>query len=166
MQLCSYVAVWLCGYVAILLFVHTTRTPKDTKEHPTDIKKRLKDAKVFIGKIRQTNLAICLACVKLIIEFVWFIISLKWLIKAWGWFPMIFLSFLAIFWFRPNLGLWTPLSYAKALCKIQEKSNHFSKKWYVWKSEGLESWKMEMGVQHSSIFSNLIFLKTGHLPWN
>ena len=51
--------------------------------------------------------------------FLWFIIGLKWLIKAWGWIPILFSTFFELFGFSPNVGpSLDPLFIAEILLKI------------------------------------------------
>ena len=57
--------------------------------------------------------------------FLWFIIGLKLLIKAWGWIPILRLTFLGIARFRPDLGLWTPYLLQKYFNEIQEPPDSF-----------------------------------------
>ena len=60
---------------------------------------------VYRGSVRQKNQTICLTFSALF-GIVWFIICLKWLIKAWGWIPIMFVNIFGTF---KEIGTLDPL---------------------------------------------------------
>ena len=70
----------------------------------------------------------------------WFIICFKWLISAWGWFPMLFSVFLFCFKFWSNLG---PLTHCNNTSNKNKKiPNHLNTLlWGILKSQILNIWE-------------------------
>lgn len=74
----------------------------------------------------------------------WFlllIICSKWRIKAWGWIPRFFLTFLGIVGVWPHVRPWTPYFMQKY---FKFKTTHSLWTYYLCKSENLKSRKMEI----------------------
>ena len=81
-------------------------------------------------------------------------IGLRWLVKAWGWFPIFLGGGIPKCW--PTLEPCTPCLLRKYLFDIHRISIHFQQIYFC-ESANLKSWCWKMRVPHFRKLWNLIF---------